>query len=144
MDGVDGKVSYFLNKVTYTQTVEVSNNTTIKGKHTYQVCDESQCLAPKTKNFSFEIKDLKIDDTISAATIVPPVDTTSLSQTTVDTALATDNIIKTDTIAKAIQESEGNKTAEKKIFVMVVLRSTCWWFSCGIDAVCLFHDSYYC
>lgn len=114
MDGVDGKVSYFLNKVTYTQTVEVSNNTTIKGKHTYQVCDESQCLAPKTKNFSFEIKDLKIDDTISAATIVPPVDTTSLSQTTVDTALATDNIIKTDTIAKAIQESEGNKTAEKK------------------------------
>ncbi len=32
IDGVDGKVNYFLNKVTYTQSVEVSKNTSIKGK----------------------------------------------------------------------------------------------------------------
>ena len=44
---------YFENKVVYTQKVKVLKNTTIKGKHTYQVC-ESSCLAPVTKNFEFK------------------------------------------------------------------------------------------
>lgn len=57
MDGVDGAVTYFLNKVEYIQPVLVKANTTIKGKHTYQVCDETQCLAPKTKPFNFKVSD---------------------------------------------------------------------------------------
>lgn len=68
MDGVDGIVHYFLDHVEYVQTVVVKSNTTIKGKHKYQVCDEKQCLAPKTKSFSFEITDGPVADTVLADT----------------------------------------------------------------------------
>src|SRR5690606_10476336 len=56
-DGEEGDEHMFENNVTYTQTVEVKQNTTITGKHTYQSCDESKCLSPVTKPFSFAIKD---------------------------------------------------------------------------------------
>ena len=55
MDGVDGAVVYFIKDVDYTQKVIVKKNLTIKGKHSYQVCDESKCLPNKTKTFEFAI-----------------------------------------------------------------------------------------
>lgn len=55
MDGVDGAVVYFIKDVDYTQKVIVKTNFTIKGKHSYQVCDESKCLPNKTKTFEFAI-----------------------------------------------------------------------------------------
>jgi thiol:disulfide interchange protein DsbD len=59
MDGVDGKVTYFKNKVDYIAELEVNNNTTLSGTYTYQVCDDKMCLPPATKKCSFEIKDAK-------------------------------------------------------------------------------------
>ncbi len=56
-EGAEGIVTYFTDKVEYVQTVFVRTNTVINGKHRYQVCDEKQCLAPKTKSFKFEITD---------------------------------------------------------------------------------------
>lgn len=68
--GVDGTVNYFLNTVDYTQEISASANGKITGTLEYQVCDESMCLPPKKKGFSFEIKDLtptaeKVDTTTS-------------------------------------------------------------------------------
>ncbi len=57
VDGVDGAVSYFHDKVDYEQLVHVAGNTVIKGKHRYQVCNESLCLPGKKVPFVFEIKD---------------------------------------------------------------------------------------
>ena len=57
MDGTDGKVSYFAGEVEYKQVVKVKGSTKITGTHEYQVCNETTCLPPKTKSFSFEIKD---------------------------------------------------------------------------------------
>jgi thiol:disulfide interchange protein len=57
-DGEEGDEHFFENNVTYTQTVEVKKNTKITGSHRYQTCDETQCLSPVTKPFTFEIKDL--------------------------------------------------------------------------------------
>lgn len=57
MDGIDGEVTYLHGKVTYRQQVTVSANTTIKGKHEYQVCTDEMCLPPKKKAFSFTITD---------------------------------------------------------------------------------------
>lgn len=65
MDGVDGLVSYFENKVDYTQSIETKNNQKITGTLEYQVCNESMCLPPTKKSFSFEIKDIPNIDTIS-------------------------------------------------------------------------------
>ena len=59
MDGVDGKVTYFKNKVDYIAELEVNNNITLSGTYTYQVCDDKMCLPPATKKCSFEIKDVK-------------------------------------------------------------------------------------
>lgn len=56
MDGVKGKVTYLSGKVDYIQEVTVKGSTKITGKHTYQVCDDRQCLAPVDKDFVFEIK----------------------------------------------------------------------------------------
>ena len=83
-DGVDGIVSEFHDKVDYIQKIETSTNQKITGTHEYQVCNESMCLPPTRKSFSFEIAD--------AATIQE--DTT--------TAVATDAIIK-DTNTQALE-----------------------------------------
>ncbi|GAA4466557.1 hypothetical protein GCM10023093_20840 [Nemorincola caseinilytica] len=56
MDGVDGKVTYLSGNVDYIQEVTVKGSTRITGKHTWQVCDDKQCLAPTDKDFVFEIK----------------------------------------------------------------------------------------
>jgi len=66
MDGVDGIVNYFLDKVQYVQTVSVKGNTKITGKHRYQVCDESMCLPPKNKKFTFEISGLATVDSLTS------------------------------------------------------------------------------
>ncbi len=86
MDGVDGVVTYYLDRVEYTQSVKVFANTTIKGKHEYQVCDETMCLPPKRKSFSFNISELPSS--------VPPV---------ADTALAA----QADSVSKIVPDTMG-------------------------------------
>ncbi len=56
MEGIDGKVNYLSGTVDFTQNVTVNGHTKITGKHTYQVCNDQMCLAPKDKEFVFEIK----------------------------------------------------------------------------------------
>ena len=77
MDGVDGPVSYFTDKVEYVQSALVKRNTTISGKHEYQVCDEEKCLPPKNVKFSFKITDAPDSSAIhdSLATAATPVTT---------------------------------------------------------------------
>lgn len=81
-DGEEGDEHMFENNVTYTQTVEVKQNTTITGKHIYQSCDETRCLSPVTKPFSFVIKDAiaKVDTAAGAE------DSTALAAAGEDTA----------------------------------------------------------
>lgn len=55
MEGVEGKVSYYSDKVVYSQNVKVLSGTTIKGTHRYQVCNDEMCLSPKELPFSFQI-----------------------------------------------------------------------------------------
>jgi hypothetical protein len=56
MDGIDGAVSFYSNKVDYVLTVTVKGPTKITGKHEYQVCNNMMCMPPKKKSFVFEIK----------------------------------------------------------------------------------------
>ncbi|RYD97024.1 MAG: thioredoxin family protein [Sphingobacteriales bacterium] len=91
-DGEEGDEHMFENNVTYTQTVEVKQNTTISGKHIYQSCDETRCLSPVTKPFSFVIKDAvaKVDSAgkDSAALAVTAADTINEQKDADTTALA--------------------------------------------------------
>ena len=56
MAGIDGKITYFTGKVDYIQNIIVKGNGKVAGKLEYQVCDNKMCLAPKDKDFTFEIK----------------------------------------------------------------------------------------
>jgi thiol:disulfide interchange protein DsbD len=75
MDGVDGEVVCFTHDVDYTQKIIAKSNLKIKGKHLYQVCDESKCLPKKTKPFEFEISGFTT--TASQDTVAKDVKTTS-------------------------------------------------------------------
>ena len=77
MDGVDGNVTYFLNKVDYKQAVTIAKNTKITGEYGYMVCDEHMCLPPKTKKFSIMVTDAggAIDTTTPTAEPTPSTDT---------------------------------------------------------------------
>jgi len=82
-DGAEGVVTYFTDKVSYVQSVVVTANTTIKGKHSYQVCDEKQCLPAKTKSFSFEITGIAAPagtDTMATAQTAVISDTSAASE----------------------------------------------------------------
>lgn len=55
MEGVEGKVNYYSQEVTYTQVVKAPAGSTISGKHEYQVCNDFMCLPPTDKPFSFQL-----------------------------------------------------------------------------------------
>lgn len=118
-DGEEGDEHMFENNVTYTQTVEVKQNTTITGKHIYQSCDESKCLSPVTKPFSFAIKDAiaKVDsaekDNDSTALAAAGADSIKEQQNAADTAaLAANN--SGDRTAKNNTDKAKDGPADKK------------------------------
>lgn len=102
-DGEEGDEHYFEGNVTYTQTIEVKQNTTITGKHTYQTCDDKQCLSPVTKPFSFEIKDAvaAVQDTAASDTLAA-----AGQEDTVNNAAANDN----DSDALAMSATNGGNS----------------------------------
>lgn len=125
MEGVDGIVNYFLNTVSYIQTVQVSGNTEIKGTHMYQVCNESMCLPPKHKKFTFSITGLAVTNTAT---------NTTDADTNKQTATAANE--KTDTSKKqaavAANSSNNNDSKpEKKSLIWLFLMA----FGGGMAAV---------
>lgn len=54
MEGIDGKVTYYSNQVDYTLNIRAPKGK-LKGKHQYQVCNDSICLPPKTLKFEVSI-----------------------------------------------------------------------------------------
>ena len=55
IEGV-GTVSWYADKVIYTQNITARKGAKISGSYTYQTCNENICLPPKTKTFSVVIK----------------------------------------------------------------------------------------
>jgi thiol:disulfide interchange protein DsbD len=55
MEGIEGKVRYFSGEADFIQTVQAKSGDIVKGEYTYQLCNESMCLPPKTIPFSFTI-----------------------------------------------------------------------------------------
>lgn len=118
IDGVDGKVNYFLNNVVYTQTVEVANNTTIKGKYRYQVCDETQCLAPKTKSFSLDVTDSKpaaTDTTTTDSAVTADIDTATPTNSVATTPTNNNTDDTAATLASADANNSNNGKEKKSL-----------------------------
>lgn len=124
MDGVDGEVSWYADKIEYTQSVRVTENTVITGEHTYQVCDDKQCLPPKTLSFQFEINQLSRP---AVATNTTAEGDSSLTETT--TSPISDPQIASQplTASTASSTQEGEKRSLLWLFLMA--------FGGGIAAV---------
>lgn len=124
MDGVEGEVSWYADKIEYTQSVRVTENTVITGEHTYQVCDDKQCLPPKTLSFQFEINQLSRP---AVATNTTAEGDSSLTETT--TSPISDPQIASQplTASTASSTQEGEKRSLLWLFLMA--------FGGGIAAV---------
>ena len=55
MDGIDGKVRYYSDSADFRQALRGKTGDIVKGSFTYQLCNESICLPPKTQTFSVRI-----------------------------------------------------------------------------------------
>lgn len=77
---LDYSINYYKNKVSFTQQLVASANTTLKGAVDFQICNDQKCLNPATENFQVKIEGLAV----TAA-----VDTTAeVAEDTAGTAVA--------------------------------------------------------
>lgn len=56
VDGVDGKINMYSDKIDYIQEAVVNGATEITGTYNYQVCNNMMCLPPASKEFRIVIK----------------------------------------------------------------------------------------
>lgn len=115
MDGVDGIVNYFHDKVTYTQKATVSSNTNIAGTYSYQVCDDKMCLPPKTLKFSIAVTDAggAVADTNSTVAAQGPVTTPTADSAAPQTTDTTNKVAATPPPAK--DDKKDKKGSEKSL-----------------------------
>ncbi len=57
MEGIDGAVNMFKDKVDYVQEATISGNTKITCKYSYQICNDNMCLPPADGLLTVEVKD---------------------------------------------------------------------------------------
>ncbi len=120
IEGV-GIVHYFENGVTYTQTVKVAEDATIKGEYFYQVCDHEKCLNPVTKPFSFKIKTetTALDTPEKTEALITPSEqiVTDTGAEIQDSNLAISDTQKSETAvasANDFTENDGEKKEQQK------------------------------
>ncbi|MDR3678611.1 MAG: cytochrome c biogenesis protein CcdA [Flavipsychrobacter sp.] len=122
IDGVDGDVHLYKDKVDYIQTVTVKGATVVKGTYGYQVCNESMCLPPKTKPFSITIS-VGGADTATIAAIAPEShdnDTASAVPADASMTAAVDTTVKIP-VPASVKKAEIKE--EKKSMLMVFLEA---------------------
>jgi len=112
VDGVEGNVTYFHDKVDYTQKVFVTKNTKITGTYSYQVCDDSKCLPPKTVPFSVVISDAGGAPADSNAAMIAPADSDRAMDSILAASAAPAKPADTASKAPATEtpKSSGNKS----------------------------------
>lgn len=94
-DETIGTFYYYNNRVDYTLKVKIKENGKLSGYYGYQVCDESHCLPPYRKPFSFDITDASTasDSSIKDTTMTVSAaaqDTVKKETTTVTTTVKSD------------------------------------------------------
>ena len=122
MDGIDGALAWFEDKVDYYQNAIIKQNTTIKGKHTYMVCDHNICLREKTVPFSIDITDAGgVADTTAA--VKQP--TTAADSQMANNAPKSDSTVTTDTAKNkktdiASKDKNTGKKGDKSLLWLVL------------------------
>ena len=116
MDGVDGKVTYFKNKVDYIAELEVNNNTTLSGTYTYQVCDDKMCLPPATKKCSFEIKDAK-----QLVATIAVQDTNAVVKSEASTTTSSKDVAQANQTITSTKEESKSVPSDQRSNLMLII-----------------------
>ena len=109
-----GTFYYLKDKVDYTVKAIIKENGKLSGTYSYQVCDESHCLPPYTKKFSFDITDATshVDssaaDTATAIASVPQTD-----------AKQTEMATKADAAVTATPNNEAPKEQRSNLMLVI-------------------------
>ena len=78
-EGTDGITHSYEGSVDFIQEAIITGTSKITGKHTYQVCDHTQCLPEKKKTFTFEIEAETAKSDTAAKVAVVGTDTANRS-----------------------------------------------------------------
>lgn len=121
-----GTVNYF-KKVDFIQKATITANGKITGKYSYMTCNETGCLPPQTKKFSFNVTDVEgtaaaentsTEDTTNNGTVTPAA-TDTTNNSIISSASSTDTAVKADMSADDKQE----KKQEQKSLLWLFLAS---------------------
>jgi thiol:disulfide interchange protein DsbD len=113
MDGIDGTVYYYQGQIDYIQSIAVTSNVKITGKHEYQVCDDAMCLPPRNKDFTFDITDA--DTTQAAASAAAPANTGTGSSTATISPSAAQPVVPEKPVA-----IPKHKAASKSLLMIIL------------------------
>lgn len=117
IDGIDGIINEYKNKVDYIQRAEINGNTTISGTYSYQICDESKCINPTTKDFTLKVTDAgEVDATANNTDTISTSNLDTSQKSTASTAIPTSNntTVKDSTKADGITSTTKSSSTEEQ------------------------------
>ena len=116
MDGVDGIVTYYKNKVDYVQQATITANTIVGGTYSYQVCDDHMCLPPKTVTFSIEIKAGGGSDSVTTSAVAANanVDSSNADNSSKNAGASPDSLKNKTVAAVPANQTNATKSEQKK------------------------------
>lgn len=133
-DEMMGTIRYYEGSAKYTQRIEATKNTTVKGVATFQACNESGCLPPSELPFEVKITGVvpKVDstkDTTSASvdTLVALNADDSAAVNTADSNLI-DTLTTSSTNLHAAPSDEEHAGLEQKSNLELFLMGLLWGF----------------
>ncbi len=124
MDGIDGIVHMYKNKVDYIQRATITGNTTITCNYSYQICDDHMCLPEKKAKLTVEIKDAGDGPAASVAATSTPTATDTTKTDTAKNLNANPGAAatsKTDTTKTAGKTAETETNKESKSLLWLFL-----------------------
>ena len=122
---INAREKYFGETVSFVQTVQVAQSTTLSGEVMFQVCNEDGCLAPDYKTFTFVLKPSKNTDIATLAGSSSPMAPVSIDDDEIDSndfkdSTSTQTIdlpapkLSLDFDAETNQDSDVNNSAAVK------------------------------
>ncbi len=117
MDGIDGELAWYEEKVDYCQNATIKANTVIKGKHSYMVCDHSICLREKIVPFSITVTDAGgiVDTTTAAKQLETVTDSQTANNTTKHDGTVTADTAKAQKSVAATKDTKPENKDSKSL-----------------------------
>lgn len=120
LEGIDGAVNMFKDKVDYVQLATVSGNTKITCKYSYQICNDQMCLPPTDKTATVEITDAGEGGATTETTTAATADTMAADTATANAAADT-TTRNVAAVAPEVKPAEEAVKVEEQSLILLFL-----------------------